>query len=168
MKNAIIFAILLFVCSCTQKQTVQDEDTPTLDTVMVQNENGEWKVASIDTTISDDSILTIRYWDTSLGGTSPDIAHEISFKDSKGITHEMPEDWGGMPAFTEIEDITSVEALYHEGNIYLVRTLTKNSSASMVRHLHALSIENDSLLAKPIFKVGDKLVSTIELQEVLH
>lgn len=167
MKYTIIFALLLFVCSCTQKQTEQDE-TPSQDTVMVQNEVGEWKVASVNTTISDDSILTIRYWDTSLGGTSPDIAHEISFKDSKGITHKMPEDWDGMPAFTEIEDITSVEALYHEGYIYLVRTLTKNSSASMERHLHALSVENDSLVTKPFFKVGDKLTSTIELQETLE
>lgn len=146
MKNIITITLFVFLISaCTRHHTGKDISFTDSDTVMVQDETGQWHTEHVITASSPDSVLVIRYWNTHLGGTCPDIASEIYVRGTDGALHKANYGNADKLFFTSIEDIMCVDGLYEGNPIYLVSTITQASTATFEHHLHAIVLENDSV-----------------------
>ena len=143
MNIKVIVSIILttLLCACSQKQGGEVVETST----------------GIDSTktcvISDDSLITVYWWDTGEGGTAPQIEAVCRFKTEAGEEKEIttpllslihPDDDYGHH---EVEKIVSLDTEY--GNrVYFFYLRAKVGSNEYAHDMVSMTIENDSL--KPI------------------
>ena len=143
MNIKVIVSIILttLLCACSQKQGGEVVETST----------------GIDSTktcvLSDDSLITVYWWDTGEGGTAPQIEAVCRFKTEAGEEKEIttpllslihPDDDYGHH---EVEKIVSLDTEY--GNrVYFFYLRAKVGSNEYAHDMVSMTIENDSL--KPI------------------
>ena len=141
MNIKVIVSIILttLLCACSQKQGGEVVETST----------------GIDSTktcvISDDSLITVYWWDTGEGGTAPQIEAVCRFKteagDEKEITTPLlslvhPDDDYGHH---EVEKILSLDTEYG-GRVYFFYLRAKVGSDEYAHDMVSMTIENDSLI----------------------
>ena len=143
MNIKVIVSIVLTTLLCGRSQKQGRE--------VVENSAG------IDSTqtcvISDDSLITVYWWDTGEGGTAPQIEAVCRFKTEAGEEKEIttpllslihPDDDYGHH---EVEKIVSLDTEY--GNrVYFFYLRAKVGSNEYAHDMVSMTIENDSL--KPI------------------
>ena len=143
MNIKVIVSIILttLLCACSQKQGGETIETQ----------------SDIDSTkpcvMSDDSLLTVYWWDTGDGGTTPHIEALCRYKTEAGEEKEIttpllslihPDDDYGHH---EVEKIVSLDTEY--GNrVYFFYLRAKVGSNEYAHDMVSMTIENDSL--KPI------------------
>ena len=134
---SIILTTLL--CACSQKQGGEVVETST----------------GIDSTktcvLSDDSLITVYWWDTGEGGTAPQIEAVCRFKTEAGEEKEIttpllslvhPDDDYGHH---EVEKILSLDTEYG-GRVYFFYLRAKVGSDEYAHDMVSMTIENDSLI----------------------
>lgn len=118
--------------------------------------------------ISDDSLITVEWWDTGEGGTAPYIEATCHFKTEKGDIKEETRPLLAIIHPSEyyshriVEKITSLDTPFGK-RVYFFFLYTKNSSALFEQDLIALTIEGDSLTPANIMKYDSIHSSHIEL-----
>ena len=143
MNIKVIVSIILttLLCACSQKQGGETIETQ----------------SDIDSTkpcvMSDDSLITVYWWDTGDGGTTPHIEALCRYKTEAGEEKEIttpllslihPDDDYGHH---EVEKIVSLDTEY--GNrVYFFYLRAKVGSNEYAHDMVSMTIENDSL--KPI------------------
>lgn len=141
MNIKVIVSIILttLLCACSQKQGGEVVETST----------------GIDSTktcvISDDSLITVYWWDTGEGGTAPQIEAVCRFKTEAGEENEIttpllslihPDDDYGHH---EVEKILSLDTEYG-GRVYFFYLRAKVGSDEYAHDMVSMTIENDSLI----------------------
>lgn len=141
MNIKVIVSIILttLLCACSQKQGGEVVETST----------------GIDSTktcvISDDSLITVYWWDTGEGGTAPQIEAVCRFKTEAGEEKEIttpllslvhPDDDYGHH---EVEKILSLDTEYG-GRVYFFYLRAKVGSGEYAHDMVSMTIENDSLI----------------------
>lgn len=141
MNIKVIVSIILttLLCACSQKQGGEVVETST----------------GIDSTktcvISDDSLITVYWWDTGEGGTAPQIEAVCRFKTEAGEEKEIttpllslvhPDDDYGHH---EVEKILSLDTEYG-GRVYFFYLRAKVGSDEYAHDMVSMTIENDSLI----------------------
>ena len=141
MNIKVIVSIILttLLCACSQKQGGEVVETST----------------GIDSTktcvISDDSLITVYWWDTGEGGTAPQIEAVCRFKTEAGEEKEVttpllslvhPDDDYGHH---EVEKILSLDTEYG-GRVYFFYLRAKVGSDEYAHDMVSMTIENDSLI----------------------
>lgn len=136
----IVFSILAtWFCACSQKQGGE--------TIEAQS--------GIDSTktcvMSDDSLITVYWWDTSDGGTAPHIESVCRYKTVNGLEKEITtpllsivhpgDDYGHH----EVEKIISLDSEYGK-RVYFFYLRAKIGSNEYAHDMVSMTIENDSLL----------------------
>ena len=141
MNIKVIVSIILttLLCACSQKQGGEIVETST----------------GIDSTktcvLSDDSLITVYWWDTGEGGTAPQIEAVCRFKTEAGEEKEIttpllslvhPDDDYGHH---EVEKILSLDTEYG-GRVYFFYLRAKVGSDEYAHDMVSMTIENDSLI----------------------
>ena len=141
MNIKVIVSIILttLLCACSQKQGGETIETQ----------------CDIDSTktcvISDDSLITVYWWDTGEGGTAPQIEAVCRFKTEAGEEKEIttpllslvhPDDDYGHH---EVEKILSLDTEYG-GRVYFFYLRAKVGSDEYAHDMVSMTIENDSLI----------------------
>lgn len=141
MNIKVIVSIILttLLGACSQKQGGEVVETST----------------GIDSTktcvISDDSLITVYWWDTGEGGTAPQIEAVCRFKTEAGEEKEIttpllslvhPDDDYGHH---EVEKILSLDTEYG-GRVYFFYLRAKVGSDEYAHDMVSMTIENDSLI----------------------
>ena len=141
MNIKVIVSIILttLLCACSQKQGGEVVETST----------------GIDSTktcvISDDSLITVYWWDTGEGGTAPQIEAVCRSKTEAGEEKEIttpllslvhPDDDYGHH---EVEKILSLDTEYG-GRVYFFYLRAKVGSDEYAHDMVSMTIENDSLI----------------------
>ena len=141
MNIKVIVSIILttLLCACSQKQGGEVVETST----------------GIDSTktcvLSDDSLITVYWWDTGEGGTAPQIEAVCRFKTEAGEEKEIttpllslvhPDDDYGHH---EVEKILSLDTEYG-GRVYFFYLRAKVGSDEYAHDMVSMTIENDSLI----------------------
>lgn len=141
MNIKVIVSIILttLLCACSQKQGGENIETQ----------------SDIDSTktcvISDDSLITVYWWDTGEGGTAPQIEAVCRFKTEAGEEKEIttpllslvhPDDDYGHH---EVEKILSLDTEYG-GRVYFFYLRAKVGSVEYAHDMVSMTIENDSLI----------------------
>lgn len=145
------------MCSCT-KRSRNVSSSPT------EPEQG----VNVQTVYSDDSLVTVRWWDTGEGGTAPDIEAQCQFKTENGNTVEETRPLlrivhpGDEYSHREVERIVSLDTDYGD-RLYFFYLRAKTDSRVVEHDLVAFHIVGDSLLPFNAFQVGDKSVAHIHL-----
>ena len=139
MNIKVIVSIILttLLCACSQKQGGETIETQ----------------CDIDSTktcvISDDSLITVYWWDTGEGGTAPQIEAVCRFKTEAGEEKEIttpllslihPDDDYGHH---EVEKILSLDTEYG-GRVYFFYLRAKVGSDEYAHDMVSMTIENDS------------------------
>ena len=143
MNIKVIVSIILttLLCACSQKQGGETIETQSdIDSTMT-------------CVMSDDSLITVYWWDTGDGGTTPHIEALCRYKTEAGEEKEIttpllslihPDDDYGHH---EVEKIVSLDTEY--GNrVYFFYLRAKVGSNEYAHDMVSMTIENDSL--KPI------------------
>lgn len=158
MNIKVIVSIILttLLCACSQKQGGEVVETST----------------GIDSTktcvISDDSLITVYWWDTGEGGTAPQIEAVCRFKteagDEKEITTPLlslvhPDDDYGHH---EVEKILSLDTEYG-GRVYFFYLRAKVGSDEYAHDMVSMTIENDSLIPINVMSTEVESFSHISL-----
>ena len=151
---SIILTTLL--CACSQKQGGEVVETST----------------GIDSTktcvISDDSLITVYWWDTGEGGTAPQIEAVCRFKTEAGEEKEIttpllslvhPDDDYGHH---EVEKILSLDTEYG-GRVYFFYLRAKVGSDEYAHDMVSMTIENDSLIPINVMSTEVESFSHISL-----
>ena len=143
MNIKVIVSIILttLLCACSQKQGGE--------TIETQSDIDSTKTC----VMSDDSLITVYWWDTGDGGTTPHIEALCGYKTEAGEEKEittpllsliLPDDDYGHH---EVEKIVSLDTEY--GNrVYFFYLRAKVGSNEYAHDMVSMTIENDSL--KPI------------------
>lgn len=143
MNIKVIVSIILttLLCACSQKQGGE--------TIETQSDIDSTKTC----VMSDDSLITVYWWDTGDGGTTPHIEALCRYKTEAGEEKEIttpllslihPDDDYGHH---EVEKIVSLDTEY--GNrVYFFYLRAKVGSNEYAHDMVSMIIENDSL--KPI------------------
>lgn len=146
--TAILFGLCI-MAGCTGKQgQTEEKATQKSDTTVV---------------ISDDNVITARWWDTGQGGTAPDIEARIEFVDGNGkqVVDERPLCKTALPQYDfshrEIRKIVSIETAYGE-KAYLFYLFSKQGSDEYGLDLVALKIKDGKLVPADAF-ISDELSS---------
>ena len=101
--------------------------------------------------MSDDSLITVYWWDTGDGGTTPHIEAVCRYKTESGQEKEIttpllslvhPDDDYGHH---EVEKILSLDTEYG-GRVYFFYLRAKVGSDEYAHDMVSMSIENDSLI----------------------
>ena len=158
MNIKVIVSIILttLLCACSQKQGGEVVETST----------------GIDSTktcvISDDSLITVYWWDTGEGGTAPQIEAVCRFKTEAGEEKEIttpllslihPDDDYGHH---EVEKIVSLDTEY--GNrVYFFYLRAKVGSNEYAHDMVSMTIENDSLIPINVMSTEVESFSHISL-----
>lgn len=158
MNIKVIVSIILttLLCACSQKQGGEVVETST----------------GIDSTktcvISDDSLITVYWWDTGEGGTAPQIEAVCRFKTEAGEEKEIttpllslihPDDDYGHH---EVEKIVSLDTEY--GNrVYFFYLRAKVGSDEYAHDMVSMTIENDSLIPINVMSTEVESFSHISL-----
>ena len=143
MNIKVIVSIILttLLCACSQKQGGE--------TIETQSDIDSTKTC----VMSDDSLITVYWWDTGDGGTTPHIEALCRYKTEAGEEKEIttpllslihPDDDYGHH---EVEKIVSLDTEYGK-KVYFFYLRAKVGSNEYAHDLVSMIIENDSL--KPI------------------
>lgn len=159
MKIKVFLSLLLTIllCACSHKQSGENFETST----------------DIDSTktciMSDDSLITVYWWDTGEGGTAPDIESVCRFKTDSGDVKEVSrpllsivhpeEDY----SHHEVSKIVSLDTEYG-GRVYFFYLRAKFASNEYAHDIITMTIEGDSLVPINMMKVGDETMSHISLE----
>ena len=144
------------LCACSQKQGGEVVETST----------------GIDSTktcvLSDDSLITVYWWDTGEGGTAPQIEAVCRFKTEAGEEKEIttpllslvhPDDDYGHH---EVEKILSLDTEYG-GRVYFFYLRAKVGSDEYAHDMVSMTIENDSLIPINVMSTEVESFSHISL-----
>ena len=158
MKIKVFLSLLLTIllCACSHKQSGENFETST----------------DIDSTktciMSDDSLITVYWWDTGEGGTAPDIEAVCRFKTETGDIKEEArpllsivhpdEDY----SHHEVSKIVSLDT-EHGRRVYFFYLRAKVGSNEYAHDIITMTIEGDSLVPINMMKVGDETMSHISL-----
>ena len=158
MNIKVIVTLLLatLLCACTQKQGGEVKESHT----------------DIDSTktcvISDDSLITVFWWDTGEGGTAPQIEAVCRYKtesgQEKGITTPLlslvhpGEDYGHH----EVEKIVSIDTECGK-KVYFFYLRAKVGSNEYAHDMVSMTIENDSLIPINVMNAENVYFSHISL-----
>lgn len=151
-----IFFLTTLFCACTQRQSGETFVTTT----------------DIDSTktcvISDDSLITVFWWDTGEGGTAPQVEAVCRFKTEAGEEKEIttpllslihPDD---DYVHHEVEKIVSIDTEY--GNrVYFFYLRAKVGSNEYAHDMVSMTIENDSLMPINVISTENGNFSHISL-----
>lgn len=158
LSNIIIGISILttLLCACSQKQ------------------GGDIKEASMDIgstktcVMSDDSLITVYWWDTGDGGTAPQIDAVCRFKTDGGQEKEITtpllslvhpgDDYGHH----EVEKIISLDTEYGQ-RVYFFYLRAKVGSNEYAHDIVSMTIENDSLLPINVISTENGCSSHISL-----
>ena len=159
MKIKVFLSLLLTIllCACSHKQSGENFETST----------------DIDSTktciMSDDSLITVYWWDTGEGGTAPDIESVCRFKTESGDIKEEArpllsivhpdEDY----SHHEVSKIVSLDT-EHGRRVYFFYLRAKVGSNEYAHDIITMTIEGDSLVPINMMKVGDETMSHIGLE----
>ena len=159
MNIKIILSLILTILlnACSQKQGDERKESST----------------DIDSTktciISDDSLITVYWWDTGEGGTAPDIEAVCRFKTESGDIKEEArpllsivhpdEDY----SHHEVSKIVSLDT-EHGRRVYFFYLRAKAGSNEYAHDIITMKIEGDSLVPINMMKVGDETMSHIGLE----
>ena len=159
MNIKIILSLILTIllCACSHKQSGENFETST----------------DIDSTktciISDDSLITVYWWDTGEGGTAPNIESVCRFKTDSGDVKEESrpllsivhpdEDY----SHHEVSKIVSLDT-EHGRRVYFFYLRAKAGSNEYAHDIITMTIEGDSLVPINMMKVGDETMSHIGLE----
>ena len=158
MNIKVIVSIILttLLCACSQKQGGEVVETST----------------GFDSTktcvISDDSLITVYWWDTGEGGTAPQIEAVCRFKTEAGEEKEIttpllslvhPDDDYGHH---EVEKILSLDTEYG-GRVYFFYLRAKVGSDEYAHDMVSMTIENDSLIPINVMSTEVESFSHISL-----
>lgn len=152
---AFLFTLL---CACSQS-----------------NGDGKQRIATYtDSTktcvMSDDSVLTIYYWDTEEGGTAPAIDATCFYRTESGKVKEESRPLLSLayPESScfhhEVKNIMTIHTTYDE-RIYLLYIWSKVGSNEFTHDLVALKVEGEELKAVNIFP-GDRAGITIDADQI--
>lgn len=118
--------------------------------------------------ISDDSLITIEWWDTGEGGTAPCIEATCHFKTEKGEIKEETRPLLSIIHPNEdyshriVEKITSLDTPFGK-RVYFFFLYAKNSSALFEQDVITMTIEGDSFAPASIMKYNSNYSSHLEL-----
>ena len=156
IKVIVSFILTTLLCACSQKQGGEVVETST----------------GIDSTktcvISDDSLITVYWWDTGEGGTAPQIEAVCRFKTEAGEEKEIttpllslihPDDDYGHH---EVEKILSLDTEYG-GRVYFFYLRAKVGSDEYAHDMVSMTIENDSLIPINVMSTEVESFSHISL-----
>lgn len=158
MNIKVIVSIILttLLCACSQKQ-----DGETIETQ-----------SDIDSTktcvISDDSLITVYWWDTGEGGTAPDIEAVCRFKTESGDIKEEARPLLSIVhpdednSHHEVSKIVSLDTEYGQ-RVYFFYLRAKVGSNEYAHDIITMKIEGDSLVPINMMKIGDVTMSHISL-----
>ena len=158
MNIKIILSLILTILlnACSQKQGDERKESST----------------DIDSTktciISDDSLITVYWWDTGEGGTAPDIESVCRFKTDSGDVKEesrpllsivhSDEDY----SHHEVSKIVSLDT-EHGRRVYFFYLRAKFGSNEYAHDIITMKIEGDSLVPINMMKIRDVTMSHISL-----
>lgn len=157
--NIIVIVTLLLatlLCACSQKQGGETIETQ----------------SGIDSTktciMSDDSLITVYWWDTGDGGTAPHIEAVCRYKTESGIETEIKtpllslvhpgDDYGHH----EVEKIICLDTEYGK-RIYFFYLSAKVGSNEYAHDMVSMTIENDSLMPINVISTENGNFSHISL-----
>ena len=158
MNIKIILSLILTILlnACSQKQGDERKESST----------------DIDSTktciISDDSLITVYWWDTGEGGTAPNIESVCRFKTDSGDVKEEsrpllsivhPDDDN---SHHEVSKIVSLDTEYKQ-RVYFFYLHAKVGSNEYAHDIITMKIEGDSLVPINMMKIGDVTMSHISL-----
>lgn len=158
MNIKVIVSIILttLLCACSQKQGGE--------TIETQSDIDSKKTC----VISDDSLITVYWWDTGEGGTAPQIEAVCRFKTEAGEEKEIttpllslvhPDDDYGHH---EVEKILSLDTEYG-GRVYFFYLRAKVGSDEYAHDMVSMTIENDSLIPINVMSTEVESFSHISL-----
>ena len=158
MNIKVIVSIILttLLCACSQKQGGE--------TIETQSDIDSTKTC----VMSDDSLITVYWWDTGEGGTAPQIEAVCRFKTEAGEEKEIttpslslihPDD---DYAHHEVEKIVSLDTEYGK-KVYFFYLRAKVGSNEYAHDLVSMIIENDSLKPINVMNAGNANFSHINL-----
>ena len=158
MNIKVIVSIILttLLCACSQKQGGE--------TIETQSDNDSTKTC----VMSDDSLITVYWWDTGEGGTAPQIEAVCRFKTEAGEEKEIttpllslvhPDDDYGHH---EVEKILSLDTEYG-GRVYFFYLRAKVGSDEYAHDMVSMTIENDSLIPINVMSTEVESFSHISL-----
>ena len=158
MNIKIILSLILTILlnACSQKQGDERKESST----------------DIDSTktciISDDSLITVYWWDTGEGGTAPNIESVCRFKTDSGDVKEesrpllsivhSDEDY----SHHEVSKIVSLDT-EHVRRVYFFYLRAKVGSNEYAHDIITMKIEGDSLVPINMMKIRDVTMSHISL-----
>lgn len=158
MNIKVIVSIILttLLCACSQKQGGE--------TIETQSDIDSTKTC----VMSDDSLITVYWWDTGDGGTTPHIEALCRYKTEAGEEKEIttpllslihPDD---DYAHHEVEKIVSLDTEYGK-KVYFFYLRAKVGSNEYAHDLVSMIIENDSLKPINVMNAGNANFSHINL-----
>ena len=158
MNIKVIVSIILstLLCACSQKQGGE--------TIETQSDIDSTKTC----VMSDDSLITVYWWDTGDGGTKPHIEALCRYKTEAGEEKEIttpllslihPDD---DYAHHEVEKIVSLDTEYGK-KVYFFYLRAKVGSNEYAHDLVSMIIENDSLKPINVMNAGNANFSHINL-----
>lgn len=158
MNIKIILSLILIILlnACSQKQGDERKESST----------------DIDSTktciISDDSLITVYWWDTGEGGTAPNIESVCRFMTDSGDVKEesrpllsivhSDEDY----SHHEVSKIVSLDT-EHGRRVYFFYLRAKVGSNEYAHDIITMKIEGDSLVPINMMKIRDVTMSHISL-----
>ena len=159
MNFKVIISLLLatLLCACSHKQ------------------GGEIVVTSTDIDsaktciMSDDSLITVYWWDTGEGGTAPDIEAVCRFKTETGDIKEEARPLLSIvhpdEAYShhEVSKIVGLDT-EHGRRVYFFYLRAKVGSNEYAHDIITMTIEGDSLVPINMMKVGNETMSHIGLE----
>lgn len=158
MNIKVIVSIILttLLCACSRKQRGE--------TIETQSDIDSTKTC----VLSDDSLITVYWWDTGEGGTAPQIEAVCRFKTEAGEEKEIttpllslvhPDDDYGHH---EVEKILSLDTEYG-GRVYFFYLRAKVGSDEYAHDMVSMTIENDSLIPINVMSTEVESFSHISL-----
>ena len=158
MNIKIILSLILTILlnACSQKQGDERKESST----------------DIDSTktciISDDSLITVYWWDTGEGGTAPNIESVCRFKTDSGDVKEEARPLLSIvhpdEAYShhEVSKIVSLDT-EHGRRVYFFYLRAKVGSNEYAHDIITMKIEGDSLVPINMMKIRDVTMSHISL-----
>ena len=158
MNIKVIVSIILttLLCACSQKQGGE--------TIETQSDIDSTKTC----VISDDSLITVYWWDTGEGGTAPDIEAVSRFKTETGDIKEEARPLLSIVhpdednSHHEVSKIVSLDTEYGQ-RVYFFYLRAKVGSNEYAHDIITMKIEGDSLVPINMMKIGDVTMSHISL-----
>lgn len=157
ISKTIVLTLFVFLfAACTHKQGSMDS-------------TGSPTITEAETCVmSDDSLITVYWWDTGEGGSAPDIEATCQFKTESGQIKEdsrpllnivhPDEDY----AHHEVTKIVSLDTEYG-GKVYFFYLRAKVGSNEYAHDVVSLKVENDSLVPANVMHTKSTNFSHISL-----